>query len=134
MERRCPIEIFHHHTTFFFPWFFPARTILSSRFAPSFLDGVSWILPYFRGESHHLELDRPPCPVGPMDSAPLRFLRSPMISSFRPLRRPETRWILWPLAGILAVLLFMAGPGDLSPNTLSAAWGPGPCVGFFLLV
>ena len=34
-----------------------------------------------------------------------------MISSFRPLRRPETRWILWPTAGILAVLLFVAGPG-----------------------
>lgn len=55
-----------------------------------------------------------------------------MISSFRPLRRPETRWILWPLAGILAVLLFMAGPGYHSPRSLSAAWDLGHVVAFSL--
>lgn len=53
-----------------------------------------------------------------------------MSSTLRPFRLPETRWILWPLAGILAVLLFLDGPGYHSPRSLNAAWDLGHILAF----
>jgi hypothetical protein len=42
----------------------------------------------------------------------------------------RTRWILWTLAAILAVLLFLGGPGHHSPRSISAAWDLGHILGF----
>jgi VanZ family protein len=44
----------------------------------------------------------------------------------------RTRFILWPLAVILAVLLFLGGPGYHSPRSTSAAWDLGHILLFFV--
>ncbi len=50
----------------------------------------------------------------------------------RDFRIPEYRWILWPPAILLAVFLFMGGPGYQSPRSLSAAWDLGHIAAFSL--
>ena len=40
------------------------------------------------------------------------------------------RWIAWPLAGTLAVLLFVGGPGHSASRSLSSAWDLGHIVAF----
>lgn len=42
------------------------------------------------------------------------------------------RWVLWPPAAILAVLLFAGGPGYHSPRSLHAFWDLGHLGAFFL--
>jgi len=55
-----------------------------------------------------------------------------MTSPFRHFRLPVTRLILWCTAGILAVLLFVGGPGYHSPRSLNAAWDLGHIFAFSL--
>jgi len=47
-------------------------------------------------------------------------------------RMPENRRALWPPAILLAVLLFVDGPGYRAPRSLCAAWDLGHVVAFFL--
>jgi hypothetical protein len=45
-------------------------------------------------------------------------------------RLPETRWVFWFFAVILAVLLFLKGPGYHSPRSFIAAWQLGHILAF----
>ena len=47
-------------------------------------------------------------------------------------RAHDPRWILWPLALILAVILFVGGPGYRPPRSIAAAWDLGHVVAFSL--
>jgi VanZ family protein len=44
----------------------------------------------------------------------------------------DSPWILWPLALVLAVLLFIGGLGNHAPRSLTAAWDLGHVVAFSL--
>lgn len=44
----------------------------------------------------------------------------------------DPRWLLWPLALVLAALLFVGGPGYRSPRSVAAAWDSGHVVAFSL--
>lgn len=67
------------------------------------------------------------------DSAAVFRMDSEMtIRLARTFRMPENRWVLWPPAILLAVLLLVGGPGYRSPRSLLAAWDLGHVVAFFL--
>ena len=55
-----------------------------------------------------------------------------MTASLQGQHRSDIRWILWSLAGGLAVLFFVGGPGFHSPRSLSSVWDLGHIAAFSL--
>ena len=59
-------------------------------------------------------------------------LRNPKSALPPSFSAPKTRWILWPPAVFLAVLLFLGGPGYHSPRSIGASWDLGHILAFFV--